>query len=162
MMSRCYADSVRKNQPQYIGCTVCEEWHNFQNFQNFKAWFDKWNVEGYELDKDILFKGNTVYSPETCCFVPAVINSLFINAKNHRGDCPVVVYKDSKNGKYRGCFSVGGKRVKLKYWNTPEEAFTEYKTVKEKIIKEYAERYRGQIDEKVYNAMMEWEIEITD
>ena len=51
MMSRCYADSVRKNQPQYIGCTVCEEWHNFQNF---KAWFDKWNVEGYELDKDIL------------------------------------------------------------------------------------------------------------
>ena len=151
MMSRCYADSVRKNQP-----------HNFQNFQNFKAWFDKWNVEGYELDKDILFKGNTVYSPETCCFVPSVINSLFINAKNHRGDCPVVVYKDSKNGKYRGCFSVGGKRVKLKYWNTPEEAFTEYKTVKEKIIKEYAERYRGQIDEKVYNAMMEWKIEITD
>ena len=91
-----------------------------------------------------------------------MINSLFINAKNHRGDCPVGVYKDSKNGKYRGCFSVGGKRVKLKYWNTPEEAFTEYKTVKEKIIKEYAERYRGRFDEKVYNTMMEWKIEITD
>lgn len=60
------------------------------------------------------------------------------------------------------CVSVGGKRVKLKYWNTPEEAFAEYKTIKEKIIKEYAERYRGQIDEKVYNAMMEWQIEITD
>lgn len=159
MMSRCYADSVHKNQPQYIGCTVCEEWHNFQNF---KAWFDKWNVEGYELDKDILFKGNTVYSPETCCFVPSTINTLFVNAKERRGDCPVGVYKDAEKNKFRGCFSVGGKRKKLKYWNTPEEAFTEYKTVKEKIIKEYAERYRGQIDEKVYNAMMEWKIEITD
>ena len=60
------------------------------------------------------------------------------------------------------CVSVGVKRVKLKYWNTSKKAFAEYKTVKEKIIKEYAERYRGRIDEKVYNAMMEWEIEITD
>ena len=36
------------------------------------------------------------------------------------------------------CVSVGVKRVKLKYWNTSKEAFAEYKTVKEKIIKEYA------------------------
>ena len=42
------------------------------------------------------------------------------------------------------CVSVGVKRVKLKYWNTSKKAFAEYKTVKEKIIKEYAERYRGQ------------------
>ena len=62
----------------------------------------------------------------------------------------------------KNCVSVGVKRVKLKYWNTSKKAFAEYKTVKEKIIKEYAERYRGQIDEKVYNAMMEWKIEITD
>lgn len=36
------------------------------------------------------------------------------------------------------CVSVGVKRVKLKYWNTSKKAFAEYKTVKEKIIKEYA------------------------
>lgn len=38
----------------------------------------------------------------------------------------------------KNCVSVGVKRVKLKYWNTSKEAFAEYKTVKEKIIKEYA------------------------
>lgn len=159
MMSRCYAESVHKNQPQYIGCEVCEEWHNFQNF---KYWFDKWYVEGYELDKDILFKGNKIYGPETCCFVPDVINTLFTISKENRGDCPVGVYKDSKNGKYRGCFSIEGKRVKLKSWNTPEEAFAEYKEAKEKVIKEYADKYRGKMDEKVYDAMMNWKIEITD
>ena len=36
-----------------------------------------------------------------------------------------------------------------------EEAFAEYKTVKEKIIEEYAEWYRGQISEKICDAMME-------
>ena len=41
------------------------------------------------------------------------------------------------------CVSVGVKRVKLKYWNTSKEAFAEYKTVKEKIIKEYAVPPRG-------------------
>ena len=85
-----------------------------------------------------------------------------MNAKDRRGAYPVGVYKDAEKNKFRGCFSVGGKKMKLKYWDTPEEAFVEYKAVKEKIIKEYAERYRGQIDEKVYNAMMEWKIEITD
>ena len=45
------------------------------------------------------------------------------------------------------CVSVVVKRVKLKYWNTSKKAFAEYKTVKEKIIKEYAVPPRGCIQE---------------
>lgn len=37
------------------------------------------HMEGWHLDKDILLKGNKVYSPETCAFVPAKINSLLIS-----------------------------------------------------------------------------------
>ena len=71
-------------------------------------------------------------------------------------------YKDSKNGKYRGCFSVGGKG-KAEILNTPEEAFSFKKNTRMgSIANKYADGYRGQIDEKVYNAMMEWKIEITD
>mgnify|MGYP001019282105 CR=1 FL=1 len=30
MLGRCYDESVRLRNPTYIGCTVCEEWHNLQ------------------------------------------------------------------------------------------------------------------------------------
>ena len=53
------------------------------------------------LDKDILCKGNKVYSSETCVFVPARINSIILNSQNRRGDLPVGVNYNKKTGKYR-------------------------------------------------------------
>lgn len=60
-----------KNKPTYEGCTVCDEW---LYFSNFKKWFDENYIEGFQLDKDIIIRGNKVYSPQTCCFVPKEIN----------------------------------------------------------------------------------------
>ena len=70
----------------YKGVEVCEEWYNFQNFAEWcetQKFLNAKDVKGksYQLDKDILVKGNKIYSPDTCCFVPPEINSLFINAK---------------------------------------------------------------------------------
>jgi hypothetical protein len=44
------------------------------------------------------------------------------------------------------------------------EAFCAYKNAKEQYIKELAEKYfqEGKITEKVYNALMMYEVEITD
>ena len=50
-------------------CSVCEEW---KHFSNFKKWFDENYIEGFDIDKDILIKGNKVYSPEACSFVPRI------------------------------------------------------------------------------------------
>ena len=47
-------------------------------------------------------------------------------------------------------------------FKTSEEAFQAYKTAKEAYIKEVAERWKGKIDDKVYQALLEWKIEITD
>ena len=49
-------------------------------------------------------------------------------------------------------------------FNTPLEAFNAYKIAKENYIKELAEKYfqEGKITEKVYNALMKYEVEITD
>jgi hypothetical protein len=79
MLERCYSEEYHKKQPTYIGCSVDERWHNFQVFAK---WFEENYIEGYELDKDILLKGNKIYSPETCCFVPKEINLLFKGHKN--------------------------------------------------------------------------------
>ena len=48
------------------------------------------------LDKDILIKGNKIYSQDTCIFVPKAINSLFTNRKRFRGEYPIGVYKGKK------------------------------------------------------------------
>lgn len=70
MLQRCYDSNFVENNHTYTGCSVCDEW---LYLSNFKKWFEENYVEGYQLDKDILVKGNKVYSPETCCFVPREI-----------------------------------------------------------------------------------------
>jgi len=80
MLGRCYSDKVQVKQPTYIGCTVADEWHNFQNFAQ---WFDENYVEGYDLDKDIKFEGNKIYSPENCLFVSRKENNIKAQAKHY-------------------------------------------------------------------------------
>lgn len=165
MMNRCYSTAIHELQPEYEGCKVCEEW---KNYSNFKIWYDE-NViawkdlgETYELDKDILIKGNKVYSPETVSFVPKLINSLFINGKKNRGDCPLGVYYEKDKNKYRACMSLLGQRIKLGTFDTVEDAFARYKEYKEDFIKDIAEQYKNEIPDKVYQTMMNWVVEITD
>lgn len=82
MMNRCYGDKHKYSQYSYKGCTVCEEWHNYQNFA-------KWYEDNYynceeelELDKDIIIYGNKLYSPETCLFVPKLVNTSYRYSMN--------------------------------------------------------------------------------
>lgn len=163
MMQRCYNDKFHERQPQYADCSVCEEWWNYSNF---KKWYDEnyYQIPGLvmDLDKDILIKGNKVYSPSTCCFVPHNINTLFINGKKNRGEFPLGVYWDSEKSKYRVEMAYCGNDKKIGTYNTVDEAFAHYKSYKEDFIKNVAEQYNGKIPHKVYEAMLNWKIEITD
>ena len=161
MIHRCYNAKFHERQPQYKGCTVCEEW---LNYSNFKLWYDQNKVSGMplDLDKDILFKGNKIYSSETCCFVPHAINTLFLDRKADRGDFPIGVYYDKDKKKYRAAMSFMGKQIKLGRFDTAELAFNRYKEYKEDFIKDMAEQYKDAIPYKVYEAMINWKIEIDD
>ena len=165
MLRRCYCIESHKTNPSYEDVTVCEEWHNFQNFaewfnsQLFSENVDE-NGKPFQLDKDILVKGNKVYSPETCCFVPQEMNTLLTSSKRARGAYPLGVKCDGKNKKYiAGTKGVTGY---LGLYETVEDAFQAYKVVKEVHIKEVAEKWKGFIDEKVYRALVNWEVEISD
>ncbi len=163
MMHRCYNEKFHARQKRYYGCEVYEEW---KNYSNFKIWYDNnyYTVgdEQMDLNKDILFKGNTVYSPETCCIVPHSINTLFVNAKERRGDLPIGVSFDKRDNKYYVSMSYCGRSIKLGRFDDKMSAFNEYKDYKEKFIKDIAERYDRKIPYKVYLAAMEWKIEIDD
>lgn len=161
MMNRCYNEKFHERNPQYKGCTVCEEW---LNYSNFKVWYDQHKIVGMklDLDKDILFKGNMVYSPETVAFVPHEINTLFLNGKKNRGDLPLGVNFDTSKGKYRAQMAYMGRTKKLGTFDDIDLAFAKYKQYKEDFIRKMAEQYRDRIPYKVYEAMMNWVIEVDD
>lgn len=157
VLERGYDKKCHERHPTYVDCKVYELWHNFQNFAK---WYENNYIEGFHLDKDILIKGNKIYSPETCCFVPQEINALFTSCKAVRGKYPIGVTK--KGNKYEARVNKNGDRESQGLFDTPEEAFQAYKTAKELWIKEVADKWRGQIAEPCYEAMYAYEVEITD
>lgn len=158
MIERCES----KRYDSYKNASICDEWRSFASFED---WFnDPKNgyKDGYHLDKDILVKGNKEYGPNTCCFVPSRINALLVSCKKSRGQFPIGVRR-FKN-KFTAQLSQGKKRKFLGYYDTIEDAFFAYKQAKEQYIKEVATEYfsRGKITEKVYKALLNYEVEITD
>lgn len=151
MLLRCYDEKHLVRYPTYRGCSVSEEWHNFQNFAK---WYEKYYIEGYALDKDILIKGNKVYGPTTCCFIPAEINSMF---KVYNRTYPTGVQKVGK--KFRAYICTHVETINLGHFLTVEEAFNAYKIAKEKHIKIIAEKYRSVIDVRVYECLINYQIE---
>jgi len=159
LISRCYNKNISYN-PTYKDVIVCDDW---KCFQNFAKWFNEnYNSElmqGWHLDKDILAKGNKVYSPETCCFVPVEINSLFKKC-NKRGDLPRGVKK--VNTVFVAQITKNSNTINLGTFNTPEEAFQAYKTAKEQHIREVADEWKPFIKPEVYETMYNWIVEIID
>ena len=167
MLKRCYSAKFQEKYPTYIGCRVCDDWLYYPNFKN---WYDEnyyeINNKKSELDKDVLIKGNKIYSPDTCVFVPQFINKLFTKSQKRRGELPIGVsyYKASK--KYRASLSVFKNEKKtfkhLGYFDTVNEAFEVYRRAKEDNIKEIADNYKDEIPAKLYKAMYAYEVEIND
>jgi len=161
MMSRCY-DKKSKIHKSYKDCSVCNEW---LNYQNFAKWYDDnfYQIpnEVMCLDKDILHKGNKVYSPENCVFAPNRINVLFIKTDSKRGNFPIGVYYNKLNKNYRAQFNAINK-IMLDSFDTPEKAFECYKKEKEKYIKQIADEYKNKIPNNLYKAMINYKVEILD
>ena len=165
MLKRCYSKEFHNEEPTYKDCIVCEEWHNFQNFAK---WYKEnyYEIEGQKmcLDKDILFKGNKIYSPQTCMFVPKLINNLFTKSDNTRGEYPIGISYHKKYNNLQVRCSIINNSIYLGRFpiDKPFEAFTIYKNFKEKYIKQIADEYKDLIPTELYEAMYRYEVEIDD
>ena len=163
MLKRCYSDTYQKKYPTYEGCEVSD---NFKNYEYFYEWCHNqigFGIEGFELDKDLLIKGNKVYNESTCVFIPAEINSLLTKCTASRGECLIGVSWHKRDKVFMAQISKNkGKREHLGYFKTELEAFNAYKTAKESFVKEQAEKWKDKIDERAYNALMNYKVEITD
>ena len=167
MLMRCYDPKIYEKYPTYKGCAV-EEY--LLNFQHMGEWIEEnyYEVPGEKmcLDKDILHKGNKIYSRETCIFVPERINTLFVKCNKSRGKDPIGVSPRPSGNYLAYCNNGYGKQIPLGTYSTKEEAFKVYKECKEKIIKETIDLYEGIIAEPYYSrlkkAMYNYKVEITD
>ena len=167
MLQRCYCSKYQEKQPTYKACEV-EDY--LLTFQHMGEWLEEnyYEVPGerMHLDKDILCKGNKVYSRDICIFVPERINVLFTKCDKSRGDNPIGMCLSSSGNYQVECCNGYGKSVYLGVYSTKEEAFKVYKNYKEKVIKEVIDSYEGIIPEPHYSrlkeAMYNYEVEITD
>lgn len=157
MFKRCYLDITQQKQKTYIGCSVDKRWFNLQIFGE---WYEKNYIDNWQLDKDILLSGNKIYGPDTCCFIPAEINTIFCNAKLIRGELPVGV--SLHGNKYRVKMAKNTIQINYGVFSTIEEAFSIYKIEKEKHIKFVTNKYKDLLSLKVYNILINYEIKITD
>lgn len=159
MLDRCCGEKYQAKHPTYIGCYVSIDWIYFSKF---KSWFDANYCEEWHLDKDILLKGNKIYSPETCCFVPREINAILVLGNRARGEYPIGVSPYGKVGKVQSQLRINGKVEHLGLFTDKQEAFECYKQAKEAQIKVVANEWRGKIADNVYEALINWKILITD
>lgn len=157
MLRRCY----NEKHPTYIGCSIDTNWLTYSRFKQDYISMIGCGL-GWQLDKDLLIKGNKVYSKDNCVMLPSRINLLLINRKNDRGSYPVGVRLHSC-GKYEARCNIDASRQKsLGLYSTPEEAFRVYKVFKESYIKQIANEYVDTLDPRAYNALMNYVIEIND
>ena len=98
MLSRCYSAKYQERRPSYKDCAVSEDW---LTFSSFRAWMEKQQWEGKQLDKDILFEGNKVYSTGTCVFVTPVVNTFTTDRGAKRGQWLIGVSWDKPTGKFK-------------------------------------------------------------
>ena len=149
MLERAYSDKYKQKNPTYQEVTVCEEWHSFMNF---RSWMMQQDWKGKQLDKDILFEKNKIYSPNTCVFVDEVVNTFINDNAAARGQWPIGVCWHKQEQKFQGqCRNPFTKKYEhLGYFHCPDQAHLAWKARKHELACQLA---NIQTDERVAEAL---------
>ena len=107
--------NYKRKHTAYVDCTICEEWKYFSSFKNWVDNQPNKDWKNCQLDKDLLFRGNNQYSPNTCvyishkvnCFITIRKSSAYIGTSLHRdGISYIASCRDPSNNKIRGYIGV--------------------------------------------------------
>lgn len=152
MIKRCYSEKYQKTHPSYIGTIICDEW---KYYSNFKKWFLLHYKNGYELDKDTINGKSKLYSPQTCAFVPNIINMCVVEQKSSSYPMGVTYHKPKKNmiNEYKKPYFAQIVKDKKKHhlgsYATTEEAHLQWQIAKRDYLNEIVNMYRNEVDERV-------------
>ncbi|CAH9014585.1 putative homing endonuclease HNH [Vibrio phage 496E54-1] len=162
MIYRCYNP---KSYETYKDSFVEEKWHNFQTFAGWvdSEWKEEYRVSGiqFELDKDLLVKGNKVYSESTCCLIPKEVNMTLVKGDKHRGSS-LIGTSLTKKGRFRARGYFNGVAIELGLFDEEHLAFEAYKKNKKRETDRLVEKYRGFLRDDVIQALSEYKIDKGD
>lgn len=133
--------------------------------------FIRWYLEHYyecdgeeiDVDKDLFGDGSGMYHEDFCCLLPKGLNTLLANSKKHyeKGQTPENVlplgvrYNSKKNTYYAEITFTGAEEtITLSEWDTPEEAFAEYKMMKKADILKVVAEYKAKIPQYIYEKFL--------
>ncbi len=160
LLARCCSPKTQSKQPTYIGCTVSE---NFKHYSYFYEWCQNqigFSQKGFQLDKDLILRGNRIYSEDRCLFLPQELNKLIASRTAIKGQPTMGV------SAHQGKFVARCRREPAPYYlgifATSEEASLIYKQAKETYIKSQAEKWKALIDPRAYAALIAYEVLATD
>lgn len=151
---RCYSGRNKS----YIGCSMSE---NFLDFQYFANWCNNqigWNEDGWHLDKDFLVKGNKVYSEDTCLFVPRIINTVFADITPYSSGLTGAIWLDECK-RYQARCCEFGKQQYYGTYKTAEEAHAVWAKKKMEYVHKVAEMYKGRVRDEVYEKLANFYVE---
>lgn len=151
MLTRCY--TPESWHQSYIGCTVSEDWHNYQTFAK---WYEDNSVENWELDKDFCYIGNKCYSSELCTFIPQEINT-FAPRNTHKNFKGFTV---TKNGMFMTRLRSNRFGDYRKIFDSASEAYLDYCRVKNADARLLAEKWGDRLDPRVYSNLMNFNTDL--
>lgn len=167
MLNRCYSEKFLVRSPSYGDCSVCDEWLRFSNFLvwcNCNPHYSSRDDSGrvFDLDKDLIEKGNQVYCPLYCDFIPHEINTATLGSAAARGSLPIGVCFDKRSGLYAAGVKVRQRLMNLGRFTNPNDAFFAYKKAKESVCKSLAQKYERVISRPVYESLIAYSVDFLD
>lgn len=152
VIRRAKCNKLKSKYPSYVDVSICDEW---KYFSNFIKWVDTQPNRDWakcELDKDILFVGNKIYSPETCVFIDHKTNSFLTDRGAARGKCMIGVslHKNDKRYHARCRNPIVNKDESLGYFLVELDAHLAWKKRKHELACQLADL---QVDVRVANAL---------
>jgi len=88
-------------------------------------------ITGNDLDKDVLIRGNTLYSPATCIFITREVNRFFNDHAASRGEYLIGATWHKRDNKFiAACNNGKGKSVHLGCFDTEIEAHNAWRAYK--------------------------------
>lgn len=147
MLKRCYSEKYKSRNATYNGCYVCSDW---LVFSKFKLWMEKQDWQGKELDKDIINKGNYLYSPENCAFVSKLSNSFITDAGARRGSLMIGVYMHGSYYRASCRNPISNRREYLGLFKSEIEAHLTWKRRKHELACKLSE---NESDPRVANSL---------
>lgn len=152
MLERCYSDKFHSSINYKGKVTVWESW---LNYQVFCEWYEGNYIKGWHLDKDI--SKSSLYSPESCHFLPRELNTFFTTRRHFRGEYPIgVLYKC---GSYEATISGGtkGSHIYLGVFDTPEKAFNKYRDAKKAALNSLICKYEDLLPKRTKEVLENYE-----